>query len=426
LFTDGSLAVSDANHNRVLLFTKSGDFTSGQAASVVLGQSNFNSTTAGNGLGSLNSPRHIATDSSDRLYVTDSSNNRMLVFTRGSQSNGAGASLELPNLNSPQGVFISTLTGEIWIANSGASQILRFPEFQTLQLNGPTTTATLVAFSPLGITLDAFDNVVALDSANRLTFYFPSLAYRHLGNYNQQPMAPGMLAALFLGPLDNSSGTIFKGITDANGPYPWPTTLSDLQVQVNGKLAPIFKVQGGLIYFQVPASAPCGCNGEPNSADFIVSRPSTGQILAAATFSMREASPGFFTSNAAGTGQIAATNDDGSVNGPSSQVGRGKVITLYLTGAGRVPGAPDDGVAPSGAPAIPSPTSVLLNPGGALPASAVLYSGLGAFPGGWQINVTIPDVVPPSPAVTTVVTLHDVASNQGPGNQRIVTTIAVK
>jgi uncharacterized protein (TIGR03437 family) len=430
MFSDGSIAVSDATHNRILIFQKpSGDFVSGPAASVVLGQSTFTSTTAGSGPGSVSSPRSIATDTSDRLYVTDPGNGRLLVWTRGSQSNGAGSSFQLPNLNAAQGVMVSTITGEIWLANSGANQIIRYPEFQTLQFNGGTPTATLSAYGPVAIALDAFDNVVALDAANRMTFYFASLSYRHLGNYNQQPVAPGMLAALFQGLVDNSSGNAFTGIADASASaYPWPTTLSDIQVQVNGQVAPIFKVLSGLIYFQVPANAPCGCNNEANSADFVVTRVSTQQILAAGTFLMRQASPGFFTSNAAGTGQIAAVNDDGTVNTSSNQIGRTKYISLYLTGQGRIPNMPPDGMPASGAVSIPSPTSVYMNPGpaSALPASDVQYSGLTGFPGGWQMNVMIPNEVPPSGAVTVAVSLYDIQSNIGPGNARIVTTIAVK
>jgi uncharacterized protein (TIGR03437 family) len=354
--------------------------------------------------------------------VTDPGNARLLVWTRGSQTNGAGSSFTLPNLNA-QGVIVSSLTGEIWVANSGNSQILRYPEFQTLQFNGGTPTATLSAYAPLTITLDATDNIVALDAANRMTFYYASLSYRHLATYNQVPMAPGMLAALFMGAVDNSSGSAFSGVADASATaYPWPTALSDVQVQVNGQVAPIFKVLSGLIYFQVPANTPSS-----GSVDFVVSRPSTGQILAAGTFQMRQASPGFFTSNAAGTGQIAATNDDNSVNTTSNQIGRGKIITLYLTGQGLVPNMPPDGMPPSGAVPNPVPTTVLMTPGpGPLPASAVQYSGLSpSFPGGWQINVLIPDTVPPG--ITSVAaTLYDIQSNIGPGNARIVTTIAVK
>jgi uncharacterized protein (TIGR03437 family) len=207
--------------------------------------------------------------------------------------------------------------------------------------------------------------------------------------------------------------------------------LSDVQVQVSGILAPIFKVVSGLIYIQVPANTPCGCNGEPNSADFVVTRVSTGQILAAGTFATRQSSPGFFTSNAAGTGQISALNhdDNESVNSSSNPVARTKIVELYLTGQGRVPNMPPDGMPPPGAVSIPSQTTVFMNPGppSALPAANVVYSGLTpSFPGGWQIDVTVPNEVPPSAAVTVAVTLYDIQSNIGPGNGRIVTTIAVK
>jgi uncharacterized protein (TIGR03437 family) len=69
---------------------------------------------------------------------------------------------------------------------------------------------------------------------------------------------------------------------------------------------------------------------------------------------------------------------------------------------------------------------VIINGPSALPAGNVIYSGLSpSFPGGWQIDATVPNEVPPNPAVITAVTLYDVQSNLGP-NGRIVTTIAVK
>ncbi len=149
--------------------------------------------------------------------------------------------------------MVSSLTGEIWVANSGANQILRYPEFQTLQINGPTPTATLLAFGPLTIALDATDNIVTLDAANRMTFYYASLAYRHSANYNQVPLAPGMLADLYLGLVDHSSGSAFTGIADAaTNAYPWPTTLSDAIKQVNGTPGP--HLQGGQRYHLFPGA----------------------------------------------------------------------------------------------------------------------------------------------------------------------------
>ena len=56
----------------------------------------------------------------------------------------------------------------------------------------------------------------------------------------------------------------------------------------------------------------------------------------------------------------------------------------------------------------------------------MIYSGLSpSFPGGWQIDATVPMEVPPNNAVTTAVTLYDIPSNVGPTG-RVVTTIAVK
>ncbi len=152
---------------------------------------------------------------------------------------------------------------------------------------GPTPTATLSAQNPLTLCLDQFDNVVVLEITNRMTFYFGQATFQHAATFNQQPMAqPGMLAYLYrLGSqfdLTNASATA----------YPWPTTLGDVQVTVNGIPAPLFNVgvASGRIDFQVPYDAPCGCNGEATSADFVVSKVSTGQVLFGHTLPMQQAS----------------------------------------------------------------------------------------------------------------------------------------
>jgi uncharacterized protein (TIGR03437 family) len=423
LLSDGTLVASDSAHNRILLFRKpgGGDFSNGQAAGTVLGQSNFSSITTGSGNSQLNTPRNIAVDTSDRLYVTDPGNNRMLVFTNATgNGNGAQSAYQLNQLSNPQGVAVSTATGEIWLALAGTAQVLRYPEFQTLQLNGPNATATLAAAAPTTVTLDPFDNPVVLEATNRMTFYFGQATFQHVANYNQQPMAPGMLAYLY------RNGKPFDLQSNNATAYPWPTSLSDIQVTVNGIPAPLFNVgvAPGRIDFQVPYDAPCGCNGEPASADFVVTKVSTGQVLAAATLPMAQASPGFFTKGSTGVGQVAAVNDDGTVNDSNNAIGRGKVISFYLTGLGRVPGHPPDGMPASGAISGPVPPTVIIN-GTILSGSAVSYSGLTGFPGGWQINATVPANANPVPAVPVGLTIYDIRANVGP-NGNIVNTIAVK
>jgi uncharacterized protein (TIGR03437 family) len=280
----------------------------------------------------------------------------------------------------------------------------------------------------LGLALDASDNVIVGDSANRVTFYFAQAFFRNTSNFNTQPLAPGMLAVLGRQalPLVLQDG--------AAQSYPWPTTLADISLTVNGTPATLFRTTAayGAIYFQVPSSAPTS-----GTASFIVTQVSTGAVLGVGSFQMAKASPGFYTSLANGLGQVAAQNAvDGSTNSPANQVARGAIITFYLTGQGQVPNAPPDGTPPSGA--IPTPVLPILAIGGVqLTNTQISYSGLGAFPGGWQINATVPLAVAPGTA-SVVLSYDGVVSNiggnpnnnadgsPGPDIRPISTTISVK
>jgi DNA-binding beta-propeller fold protein YncE len=123
LLADGSIAASDVLHNRVLIFRKprNGDFTNFQRAEAVLGQNDFNSRLPGNGINQLSGPRHMGIDSSDRLYVADTLNNRVMIFPVGGGSIppfGLARAVEIPGLNQPHGVTVSLATGEAFIANT--------------------------------------------------------------------------------------------------------------------------------------------------------------------------------------------------------------------------------------------------------------------------------------------------------------------
>jgi secreted PhoX family phosphatase len=79
----GNMWVPDSNNNRVLEFLP--PFINNMNASLVLGQVDFSHGSSNQGGASptaatLNSPHQVAFDSSGRLLVTDSSNNRTLVF----------------------------------------------------------------------------------------------------------------------------------------------------------------------------------------------------------------------------------------------------------------------------------------------------------------------------------------------------------
>jgi uncharacterized protein (TIGR03437 family) len=397
-----SLAVSDVGDNRVLIFKANAgsDFTNGQPASIVLGQQTFNTTTPSQGSGNtpastagFYSPTHIAVDTSDRLFVCDTSNSRVLAFTNTTNlTNGSSAALPIYGLSSPQGITVNQSTGEIWVANTNASQIWRLPEYSQLILtsnpNNPLPIQTLYASpNPLALTLDAAGNPVVLEAANRVSFYYAALLQQNVANYNSAAVAPGQLTVLY------RAGLAFSNATPASATsLPWPTTLGGLQVLVNGVAAPLFAVTQGNVYFQVPTTSAIPQSG---TANFVVMNATTGEIIAAGTFNMTQFNPGFFTSNAEGTGQVAAYNvADSTINGPGNGVSPGQYIAFCLTGGGVFTGGPNpppaDGAAPDTAATAMPPVIEAAPFNGAAPASDIQYSGAGCgFPGGWQINFLV-------------------------------------
>src|SRR5450755_407742 len=53
--------------------------------------------------------------------------------------------------------------------------------------------------------------------------------------------------------------------------------------------------------------------------------------------------PGIFTAASSGTGQVAAMNQDGTVNSPVNPAARGSIITFFATGEGQTNPAGVDG-----------------------------------------------------------------------------------
>lgn len=405
----GALAVSDALFNRVLIFPKEsgGDFVNGESATIVIGQPNFTSVIAGSGQASFNSPHGIASDTSDRFYVADTGNNRIMEFIQAPEnlSSGPTASNILTSgtfggFNQPQGVAINSTTTELWVADTNNDRLLRFPEYiacQTISC-APTSGVSTSPAAVTGLTLDSSGNVIVGDTFNRLTLFFGEAFYKNAASYSAQtPLAPGML--LILGRL----GLPFSIGAGAAQSLPWPTTLANVQVTmtwsggpVNGIQSPIFATNAsfGAIYFQVPGEAPTS-----GSATFIVTNATTNAILGVGEFQMAKAAPAFLTSNETGTGAVAALNVSSagvfSVNTASNPAPRGSTIVLYLTGQGQVSGGPPtDGAAP---PALMTPVlpTLIID---AIPVTPG-YSGLGGgYPGLWQINATVPQGAVPNSA----------------------------
>jgi len=407
-----NLAVSDAFHNRVLIFQHAAgaDFQNGQAASVVLGQSSFNNLSASNATNGMNSPRHISADSSDRLYVADSGNNRLLVFANApTAASGAGSSLQVPNFSGPEGVIVSQITGEAWVTDTGNAAVVRLPPYELLSLGEPSTDTIRLQTQTLAVTLDNTGyNPIVAEAANRVTFFYPQMIPQNSANYSFPTVAPGMLALLY------QVGLSFNLTSTPSQPAPLPITLNDIQIQVNGVPAPIFRIDNIDLAFQVPQATPVG------NASLVVLHPSTGEVIGSATIQVQQYAPGFYASGSpAGTGLAAASNDDGSINSPSNPISRDGThhITFYLTGGGAFPGVPDGQIPSSPVNTQAQPIVISSNgfpPLGIAPAADILNSTTSFYPGVWQINFQVASSFPPGCSNVVAVELGSYNSTQGP------------
>ena len=417
---DGSVFVSDPASNRVLLFRKpaGGDFRSGQAAIGVYGQRDFTANLGGITLDKLNGPRFISTDTDDRLYVADTGNNRITIYRQQAtqQPSGIPATATIDGLQGPIGVQVSPLSGYIWVANTNGSTALRYPQFIDYQLDPTVLPDVLQSVNPLFIALDPQDNPIVTEAINRISFYYPRLTFQSAANQSSRALAPGMVADIVL----PQGSYVTDGTT--NTTIPWPKSLADIEVVVNGVIAPITDVQPTKLRMQVPKDTPIG------QADFVVRHTSNGQVVASATFTTDIAAPGFYTIGGNPGGAIVAKNPDGSDNGPNNAVKRGDVISLFGTGLGLVSNQPDDGAAPADKADAPDSIQNLIFTNRVTDLKGTIkYFGLAPGQvGAFQLDLVVPANALPLQANPVVFTYKDLRSNLGPGGSTVSTTVYVK
>jgi sugar lactone lactonase YvrE len=184
----GDLWVVDNSNNRVLEYKP--PFSTGEAASLVIGQTSLTGTGDASPAGGLFGPTGIAFDSSGNLWVTDQGNNRVLEF-KSPFSNGELASLVIGQPTF--GGYIGTTTsggfnapsylafdpsGNLWVTDQGNNRVLEFTAPFSIgqkasvvigQANftgfAPSSTAKGL-FEPLGIGFDSKGDLWVVDSAN--------------------------------------------------------------------------------------------------------------------------------------------------------------------------------------------------------------------------------------------------------------------
>ena len=424
----GWLVVADSAQNRVLMFPT--PFVSGTSASVVLGQPNFTSKTASSGPTGLSSPRGVAVDPQDRVLVADTSNVRVEIFDQAKNLATAEPPLvTLTGYTSPLSIAVGP-AGDFWVSDFGGNKLLHYHAVPNLAQTNEASDTSIPALAPHSGFVDTFNNLWVTDSINRVLYFAPQINLTNAATYSTRALAAGTIAALFPSVTTNS---IANGTASAPaGQFPLPTTLADTQVTVGGTPVPLLYVSPGQHNVILPQALPVS-----GTANLLSVRASTGQILAGAEIEIASASPGLFTANASGSGQIVAVNfQDSSANGPGHPVQRGQFVILYGTGVGPLANPPADGTAASGQPASDFPTVLIQSSGTTTTASGatttlpkfipatVTYSGLApGFAGLWQINVQIPTDAASGGAVVIQVLEKDIPNLDE--NSTLTTTLVV-
>jgi sugar lactone lactonase YvrE len=177
-----NLWVADSYGNRVLEFKA--PFSTGEAASLVIGQPGFTTLTPATTSTGLNTPNGLAFDSSGNLWVVDSSNNRVLEF-KAPFSTGEAASLVIgqptfttnyytitnsTSLNSPNGLAFDS-GGNLWVADLLNGRVIEYTtpfttrEAASLVIGEPSFTVANDEVSKTGLNAP---NSVAFDSSGNL------------------------------------------------------------------------------------------------------------------------------------------------------------------------------------------------------------------------------------------------------------------
>jgi sugar lactone lactonase YvrE len=268
-----NLAVVDWANNRVLIYNI--PFSTDESASVVLGQSAFNSNSVNAGGGATPAanglwyPDSVAADASGNLYVGDGDNGRVLQFKPPFTTNmnasvvfgETGMTTASPGyygtfasasgLSTPYLYVAIDSHGDLWVSDYNNSRVVEYvPPFSngmaaTLAI-GQTTTGALTSTpcnkgagngsaptssslcDPEGLTFDASGNLWVADSSNNRVLEF------------KPPFSTGMAASLELGqPAGATAFTTFAVNNGGSGGNPIASSLY-------GPSMPLFDLSGNL------------------------------------------------------------------------------------------------------------------------------------------------------------------------------------
>ncbi|MDP8980047.1 MAG: hypothetical protein M3O35_05580 [Acidobacteriota bacterium] len=218
-------------------------------------------------------------------------------------------------------------------------------------------------------------------------------------------LAPGSIASLY--------GTNLASATLSAGSIPLPQNLSGTAMTLAQIGVPLLFVSPGQINFQIPWVAITQSTQVP----LVITQ---GQGATTINVTLTPYAPGLFTANSQGTGQASALiSNTTSLAAPagafpgSRPAKKGEFVSLYCTGLGDVTNRPLAGdPAPSG-PLASTTTLPTITLGGSVPVTVISFSGLApGFAGLYQVDFQIPDTAASGSAITLVLTIGGIKSNQ--------------
>lgn len=447
--SSGNWYIADTSNNRIRMVTPAGVIST-IAGTGSAGSSGDNGPAKA---AELNSPRGMAIDSSNNLYIADSGNNEIRKITPG----GAISSIA-SQLKNPTSVAVSE-QGMVYIADAGNNRVL--------EISSAGTASTLAKINGvLAVALDSAGNVVAADASqiwkvasdgstasliggltSPAAMVFASdgtLAIADTGaNVIRELSTTGVLTAIAgigtagfsgdggsalsaelnapAGIALGADGAIWVADTGNNRirsltPVAVASETATVSI-VNaasltadsvapGEIVTVFgtgfdPANTQLLFDGAPATLFYTSATQINAVAPATLTPGTnttvsvvvdGAAMGGSSVAVVSAAPGIFTV-AGGTGQAAANNQDGSLNSMSNPAARGSVVSLYATGQGS------------------AATNVTISVGGS--NAAILYAGPApGFVGLMQINAQVPagSATGTEPVVLTV---SGVASQAG-------------
>jgi uncharacterized protein (TIGR03437 family) len=174
--------------------------------------------------------------------------------------------------------------------------------------------------------------------------------------------------------------------------------LGGVTVTFNGTPAPILYAAPGQINLVAPFSL------TPGTTHIELRR--AGTLLLALDRAVTPTHPAFFTTSELPSGQLAALNQDGTVNSAINPAAAGSIVSIFATGLGAMTPTPVDGsipLVPGFRPTAPFSFQLfIVLAGGFVPEIDYIGNAPGLVQGAIQINFRLPSVTPFDGTVETL------------------------